>query len=73
MKLKDYIKGLQAMLKVYPTADVVYAIDEEGNAFHPVEFAPGAGYYDKREQSFYPEGQEDFIEEKRKVNAVCIN
>jgi len=54
MKLKDYATMISKLAKRYPNLEVVYAVDDEGNAYHPVVYAPsvmtvGVGYDEKEE------------------------
>lgn len=74
MKLKEYIKSLQKLVKENPDAAnylVVYAKDDEGNGFEELNFTPSIGEY----------GDGDFISEESDEewvqghgrNAVCIN
>ena len=43
MKIKDYIKELQAIAKKHPNLEVVYATDDEGNSFNYVQYNPSVG------------------------------
>lgn len=66
MKVKKFLKELNKLVKENPElleAKVVYAIDDEGNAFHKVKTTGTVGAYVKG--NFY-------IGEDPK-NAVCIN
>lgn len=70
MKLGQYIEHLQAVEHTHGSdLLVVYAIDEEGNAFHPVHYAPSAGQFDEKDNAFW-QLQPDA---KEKINSVCIN
>lgn len=40
MKLKDYIKELQAIAKKHPNIEVAYSSDDEGNRFDYVRYNP---------------------------------
>jgi hypothetical protein len=40
MKLKDYIKELQAISKKHPNIEVAYSSDDEGNRFDYVQYNP---------------------------------
>jgi len=40
VKLKHYIKALQAIAKNHPNIDVAYASDDEGNSFDYVQYNP---------------------------------
>ena len=65
MKIKDYIKKLEALAKKYPNASVIYSRDDEGNGFEPVTFAPVAGRYEH--------GQFEGARFEEDVNVICIN
>jgi len=48
MKLNDYIKKLQKLEKEgYGELDIIYAKDDEGNAYSEVFFNPSVGYLDE--------------------------
>lgn len=54
MKLKDYATMISKLAKRYPNLEVVYAVDDEGNGYLPVVYAPsvmtvGVGYDEKEE------------------------
>ena len=40
MKLSEYIKNLQSFMNEYGDLDCWYAIDDEGNGYHPVTYKP---------------------------------
>ena len=63
MKLKDYIQKLQEIADNNPNLTVVYAADDEGNAFKEVYFDPSYGHFDGK----------DFANNGKKINAVCVN
>lgn len=66
MKLRAYISSLQSIAKNHGNdLEVIYAIDEEGNAFHPVHYAPQAGRYRKDDHQF--------LASENNVDCVCIN
>lgn len=79
MKLRDYIDGLNELVKEMPEAldfDVVSASDDEGNSYHIVNFGPSIGHFDTEERDFLSaEGWEpwDDNDEMPENNAVCIN
>ena len=68
MKLKQYIKQLQEVLRAEGDLDVIYSSDDEGNAFSPVIYSPQEGIYDAGDSSFDGDSPTD-----DPVNAVCIN
>lgn len=66
MKLKEYIESLNDLIKENPElleAEVIYSIDEEGNAYNEVYFGPSTGNYSNG----------DFDQESENINAICIN
>lgn len=67
MKLKAYIKKLQAIAKKHGDLNVVYSCDDEGNEFKMVAYNPSVGSFNDSEW-----GQDDETEEF-KVDAVCLN
>jgi hypothetical protein len=74
MTLQEYINGLLELVKENPsTADmkVVYAIDDEGNAFHSVGNTPTLGIFEDNE--FHQPNDEDNDDEDFEFNADCIN
>lgn len=62
IKLNKYIEDLQKILKKHGNLQVIYAKDDEGNAFYPVNYSPSVGNYSEGE--FDNEGE---------VNSVCVN
>ena len=67
MLLKDFIKGLEQVIKDRPLAadfDVVAAVDDEGNGFSPIVFDPSVGVFDLEDKDFSEGGE---------ANAVCVN
>ena len=62
MKLKEYAKAIAELAAEKPNALVVFASDEEGNSFSPVEMGPTLGHWDG----------EEFSDDGTK-NAVCVN
>tara|TARA_Y100000593_G_C4218134_1_gene290357 strand:+ start:648 stop:854 length:207 start_codon:yes stop_codon:yes gene_type:complete len=68
MKLKEYVRYLNAMANEHPDVEVVYACDEEGNRFSKTYFAPSLGHLN----GDYFEDQKD-LDDKSKINVVCLN
>lgn len=66
MKLKEFIKNLNDLAKENPKAldyDVVTSIDDEGNGYNLVYFAPQIGHMDEDKE----------FKEVQEANAVCVN
>jgi hypothetical protein len=78
MKLKEYFKKLQNIIKKYPESleyEVIMSSDDEGNNFQIVNYSPSLGNF-KGEYNgdWTPLSEEKFFKEQNlKVNAVCIN
>jgi len=70
MKLKDYFEALKALVKKDKSlleCDIVFSIDDEGNAFKKAHYGPSAGHFMDGEFRGVKEGDD------HKVNAVCLN
>jgi hypothetical protein len=67
MKLKEYIKHLNQIIKENPAnadLEVIYSKDDEGNSYSSVNYLPTVGKFNFKH----------FEEtETNKANAVCIN
>lgn len=74
MKLSKYIELLQRTLKYEGDLECIYAIDEEGNGFHKVDYA-GAIYYFENLEDYYLEqiDVEELDEYPDAVKSFCIN
>ena len=76
MNLKEYVENLNKLLEERPEVGnlkVVYAKDDEGNAYYNVSCFPAIGYHNI-DHEFYEEG--DQMREwgvECPVNSVCIN
>jgi len=66
MLLKQYAQIITKLAKEHPDAEVIYSIDDEGNAYNRVYFAPTLGQWNESSNEFDND-------EKKKVTAVCIN
>jgi len=64
MKIEQYIKNLESLAKTYPNAEVVYSVDDEGNAISPVHYQPTIGNYKDGEFN-----DSSGVE----INAICVN
>ena len=66
MKLKEYIKILNQLLKDHPEASeykVITSMDYEGNSFNFVLYGPQIGYFS--------DGEFDPLDDE--TNSVCLN
>ena len=67
MKLKEYVEGLQNLIKERPEAaefEVVMSSDDEGNSFSKIGYAPSVGFFDEQSSEF---------KEESESNSVCVN
>lgn len=65
MKLKEYIDKLKVLAKKYPEADLVW-FDPKDTSYYRVVDSPVAGEY-------VPDDNELYIDNKKAINAVCVN
>ena len=64
MKASTLIVNLQKLIEKHGDQEVIYSVDDEGNAFEPVHYEPSVGIYDNH----------DFdVEGDKQPNAFCIN
>lgn len=68
MTIKEYIEELEVLAKEYPEAKVIYSKDDEGNKFEYVHFFPTIGNFN--DGNF---DGEDFNNDNKKNNAICLN
>ena len=47
MKVSEMIKNLQEFMEVHGDLECYYAIDDEGNTYHPVYYDPSMYYLDE--------------------------
>lgn len=77
MKLNEYIKNLQALeAKGYGELEVIYAVDDEGNAYHSVWSEPDLVMVEDLEEYFMEVIHPDVVEEyemEYTPNAILIN
>ena len=74
MKLSEYIKGLQDLLKTEGDLDVVYSVDEECNGFHKVGYKPTVFYFEDLGQYYLERIDEDELEDyENPSKAICVN
>lgn len=75
MKLKEFLENLNNLVKEDPKSldlEVIYSIDDEGNAFRSVYFEPTKGRFDSDE--FLSGDQlEERDRDESEINAICIN
>jgi mannosyltransferase OCH1-like enzyme len=64
MKLKEYSQMVKKLAKKHPDFEMVYATDDEGNGFSPLNFEPSILSYDFENGEINDDGED---------NAVCVN
>jgi hypothetical protein len=75
MKLKDFLNELNHLIVKQPEIlefEVVYSVDDEGNAYFPVNYSPTLGIYNNLEFHTSAEASE-FKLDQSIPNAICIN
>lgn len=77
MKLKEYIKTLQALeAEGHGDLEVIYAVDDEGNAYHSVYGGPSLVMVEDLNEYYkevvHPNDAEEY-EIEYKENAILIN
>ena len=68
MKLRQFVQNLNVLLEECPESaefEVITADDDEGNAFHPVNYEPSAGTF--------TDGEFDADTPIEDYNAICVN
>jgi len=56
VKLSKYIAGLQVMLETHGDLECYYSIDEEGNGYHPVNYAGSPFFIHEHDvDDYYPD------------------
>ena len=73
MKISEMIRNLQEVAYKYGDIECWYAVDDEGNAYHPVYFEPSVYYANQygdifQEEDLEGEDEEDIAE----LTRVCI-
>ena len=75
MKFKEYLDNLNKYAKENPDSlnyDVITSVDDEGNGYNLVHYAPSKGIFEDRK--FIPEdGLEDYNRDKVDLNSICVN
>jgi hypothetical protein len=78
MTLENYIKGLQQVMEFNPRfkdCEVIYSVDDEGNAYHKIEFGPSLAIVEDLDERYLEVdiSDESMGEDLDNVNAICIN
>lgn len=74
MKLKEYIENLQAIYEKQGDFELVYATDDEGNAFKKVYYSPTVMlFYANTLEPVDPADEDDVLDDRlRVISYVCL-
>jgi len=73
MKLNDHIKALQKIQETYGNLDLIYAKDDEGNAYSEVKYLPVMVYYNSVDRDIISENDIEEYEQTEYEIVCCIN
>lgn len=72
MKISKMIKNLQEFMAQHGDLECWYSEDDEGNAYHPIYFAPSEYYADKDGEVYQYEDLEYSGLHMEDVEPICI-
>lgn len=72
MKISEMIKNLQDFEAKHGDVDCYYAVDDEGNAYHPVYFKPSKYYFNEEYGVIQEEDFEYYELHMSDVEPICI-
>ena len=73
MTISEMIKNLEAVMLTNGDLECYYAVDDEGNAYHPVYFTPSVYYINQYGDVFQDEDLEDEDpEDIAELQHICI-
>lgn len=73
MKISQMIKNLEAVMLANGDLECYYAVDDEGNAYHPIHWEPSVYYVNKYGDVFQDEDLEDEDpEDIAELQHICI-
>ena len=73
MKISEMIENLAAVMAERGDLECYYAVDDEGNAYNPVYFAPSVRWVNKYDEVFQDEDLEGEDEEDiAELEMICI-
>lgn len=72
MKISEMIKGLQEFMAEHGDLDCYYATDDEGNAYHPVNYTPSKYYVDLDCDVYQLEDIEYYERDVNEFKPICI-
>lgn len=72
MKISEMIENLEKFKKEHGDLECWYAVDDEGNEYHPVYFKPSKYYYDEDYGTLQDEDLEYYELDIEDVEPICI-
>ena len=73
MKISEMIKNLEGVMAANGDIECYFAVDDEGNAYHPVYFEPSVYWINKYGDVFQDEDIEDEDpEDIAELKQICI-
>lgn len=73
MTISEMIKNLEAVMAANGDIECYYAVDDEGNAYHPVHFEPSVYYVNQYDEVFQEEDLEgEDPEDIAELTQICI-
>lgn len=73
MTISQMIKNLEAVMLANGDLECYYAVDDEGNAYHPIHYKPSVYYVNKYGDVFQDEDLEDEDpEDIAELQHICI-
>ena len=73
MTISEMIKNLEAVMAANGDIEVWYAVDDEGNAYHPIYFTPSVYYVNQYGDMYQEEDLEDEDpEDIAELQHICI-
>lgn len=73
MKISEMIKNLEAVMLANGDLECYYAVDDEGNAYHPIHWEPSVYYVNQYGDVFQDEDLEDEDpEDITELQHICI-
>ena len=73
MTISEMIKNLEAVMLANGDLECYYAVDDEGNGYHPIYFTPSVYYVNQYGEVFQEEDLEDEDpEDIAELQHICI-
>lgn len=73
MKISNMIRNLETVILANGDLEVWYAVDDEGNAYYPIHWAPSVYYVNQYGDVFQDEDLEDEDpEDVAELTPICI-